>query len=164
MNREQVLEIVFLSFIKENIFINQDFNSIWGTFVEKRKRSNSEVNFNHAYYYFKKTLEAEYFFTDKSVSPYRYTSIFTLKNSESSSYLNDVYKQIFKKVEALRIDLNRNKIELNFLDTYQNEFPIIYYKIDHLIFKKQQLEIEIQSKINVLTELLNELNLYKSTS
>ncbi|MDH2546103.1 hypothetical protein WBV44_17560 [Acinetobacter baumannii] len=157
MDRKQVLEIIFLSFIKENRFIDQDFKSIWDAFVEKRKRSDNEVNFNLAYFYFRNTLEAEYFFVDRSTVPFRYTSIFQFKDPSNSCNLNEAYRKICKAIETLTDDFTRNKIELSVLNTYLVEFPLIYDKLDHLIFKRKQLEVEIQSKINVLNDLLKEL-------
>lgn len=157
MDRKQVLEIVFLSFIKENRFIDQDFKSIWNAFVAKRKRSDNEINFSLAYFYFRNTLEAEYFFVDRSKVPFRYTSILQFKETSTSYNLNEAYRKIYKAIETLTDDFKRNKVELSVLNTYSEEFPLIYDKLDHLIFKRQQLEVEIQSKINVLNDLLKEL-------
>ncbi|ODL98035.1 hypothetical protein [Acinetobacter pittii] len=157
MDRKQVLEIVFLSFIKENRFIDQDFKSIWNAFLEKRKRSDNEINFSLAYFYFRNTLEDEYFFVDRSKVPFRYTSIFQFKEPSTSCNLNEIYRKIYKAIETLTDDFKRNKVELSVLNTYLEDFPLIYDKLDHLIFKRQQLEVEIQSKINVLNDLLKEL-------
>ncbi|WP_217487112.1 hypothetical protein, partial [Acinetobacter seifertii] len=99
MDRKQVLEIVFLSFIKENRFIDQDFKSIWNAFVEKRKRSDNEINFSLAYFYFRNTLEDEYFFVDRSKVPFRYTSIFQFKEPSTSCNLNEIYRKIYKAIE-----------------------------------------------------------------
>lgn len=161
MTKGQILQRSFVRFLINMQFQNCSFQDIWNAFVDKRDYLNSKENFEFIYDYFKVFLEEDYFIMDiTSILP-KYTSSYSthqLKKLSLPKELQSPYHTLFIKAQNIKSDIHKNQIKLEYLNECFKEFPSIRFQIEFLIQQKQQELVRLESRANVLTELIETFN------
>ncbi|WP_151740205.1 hypothetical protein [Acinetobacter nosocomialis] len=157
MTKRQILQRLFLRFLMNNTFYKKEFVEIWALFIGHKNNFNNLENFEAIHSFFIRDLEKEYFMVDKKSIPRKYTSIYhsyQLKKICLPLELQGPYESICEKKYELNDTLQQNQIEIEYLSECFNEFPSIRFQIELLIQQKKDYNLSLQSKINVLHELI----------
>ncbi|HCQ9734838.1 TPA: hypothetical protein OMQ38_003685, partial [Acinetobacter baumannii] len=99
----------------------------------------------------------EYFIVDPINIPQKYTSkyhAYQIKKICLPVELQEPYESICEKTNQLNKALQQNELEIECLKECFNEFPSIRFQIELLIQKKKDYQFSLQSKVNVLKELI----------
>ncbi|WP_228156359.1 hypothetical protein [Acinetobacter seifertii] len=161
MTKGQILQRSFVRFLINMQFQNCSFQDIWNAFIDKRDYLNSKENFEFIYDYFKVLLEEDYFIMDITSIPPKYTSSYSthqLKKLSLPKELQSPYDTLFIKTQNIKSDIHKNQIKLECLNECFNEFPSIRFQIEFLVQQKQQELVRLESRANVLTELIETFN------
>ncbi len=157
MTKRQILQRLFLRFLMKNTFYKQDFVKIWNLFAGENKYFNTDENFEVVHSFFIQNLEKEHFIVDTTAIPRKYTSTYhayQLKKICLPVELQEPYESICEKTYQLNKALQQNELEIECLNECFKEFPSIRFQIELLIQKKQNYQFSLQSKVNVLKELM----------
>lgn len=157
MTKRQILQRLFLRFLMQNTFYEQSFVEIWTLFIGEKNNFNNDENFEAIHSFFIKNLEKEYFIVDTTSIPHKYTSIYhsyQLKKICLPVELQGPFESICEKTHQLNKALQQNEIEIEYLNECFNEFPSIRFQIELLTQQKKDYQLSLQSKVNVLNELI----------
>lgn len=157
MTKRQILQRLFLRFLMRNTFHNQSFTEIWLLFIGTKNSLNKNENFELIHSFFKQTLEKEYFTVDTNSIPLKYTSkyhVYQLKKICLPVEMQKSFESIYERVHQLNRVLQQGELEIEYLHECFNEYPTIRFQIEILIQQKQENLFSLQSKLNVLKELI----------
>lgn len=157
MTKGQILQRVFIRFLIKQSFDKCEFMQIWNLFVEKKSRLNSEDNFQFIKKFFKQYLEKDYFLVDRTYTPFKYTSAYTkyqLSKFFLPEELQSSYESINQEYEILKKIIFQKDLEIKCLKEYLNKFPALRFQIEILIYQREDEHFRLQSKENVLNELI----------
>lgn len=160
MTKEELLKRTFVRFLLNKKFVNSDFENIWLLFIGKRTNLDTEENFQCIYSFFKESLEKEYFILNTTTFPYSYSSAYTehqLIKLNLPMELQSPYESIYQKYQKLKKDFYQTEIEIEYLQECFKEFPEIQFHIESLIYKKEQEHFKLESRINILNEIIKTL-------
>ncbi|AZC08513.1 hypothetical protein KC095_12570 [Acinetobacter nosocomialis] len=157
MTKRQILQRLFLRFLMKNSFHKLAFTEIWSLFVGHNSYLNNDENFEVVHSFFIHHLVKEYFIVDSINIPQKYTSkyhAYQIKKFCLPVELQEPYESICEKTNQLNKALQQNELEIECLNECFNEFPSIRFQIELLIQKKKDYQFSLQSKVNVLKELI----------
>ncbi|MDC5008816.1 hypothetical protein OHW24_16090 [Acinetobacter baumannii] len=159
MTKRQIIQRLFLRFLMNNTFYKQEFIHIWSLFISEKKLLDDDENIEIVQDFFKQLLEKEYFIVEANTVPKQYTStyhVYQIKKLCLPEELRSSYESIYLKTQNLNNAIRRNELELEleYLNECFNDYPSIRFQVEILIQQKQEHQYSLQSKINVLKELI----------